>query len=184
MNELFDQPNNKGSKSNNFRQVDWIKTASEAQRPFRAGVVGWQNSVYVVCQLIENHKAVTQENPSKIDPHHPMKCLVSRRLVIASLQELATKVHVWCATLHKSKIDCSTLDAVCAVHNATLERAKRQWEPIRQLAFHFNDLSLPSDDLIKVYGAVDLVSDNEIDNVWNAIWSIGNKARDISLNYV
>jgi hypothetical protein len=49
-------------------QIEWIKSASGDARRYRAMVIGWQNSLYAINQLIQTYnKRAIQQQPEERD---------------------------------------------------------------------------------------------------------------------
>jgi hypothetical protein len=98
-------------------QIEWIKDASGETQRGRAMVVGWQNSLYSMNQLIQSYNQLTiQGERPQSDPHAPMRIIAARRQVLASLLELKERLNEWLFQQSGSRLH---LDQLCAQVGST-----------------------------------------------------------------
>ena len=145
-------------------------------------IVGWQNSLYAVNQLIETYNSITLRLEPETDPHEPMRVIAARRQVLASLLELKNKLDEWVGILNKAGCDCFAINAVRKAHRAALDQAEA-WRQIRNLTFHYGDIIEPPDDLLCTYYRISRITDAGVNSVWQAMVEVGCAARDVALNH-
>ena len=161
-------------------QILWIESAGDAQKRFRGIVVGWQNSVYTLGQLISSYNELTL-NP-RDPPVEPMKVLAARRQILSSLLELKTKLDECIGLLNRDGIDCRSVNSLRRINREKLERAD-SWRAIRNLTFHYGDITEAPNGLVETYHSVGAITDRDVNEVWMAIADLGRGLRDLALNY-
>ncbi len=65
-------------------------------------VIGWQNSLYAINQLIQTYNNLAIQQQPEADPHEPMRIIAARRQILASLLELKNKLDIWVGNLNKA----------------------------------------------------------------------------------
>jgi hypothetical protein len=163
-------------------QIEWIKDSSGETQRCRALVVGWQNSLYSINQLIQSYNQLTiQGEQPQSDPHAPMRIIAARRQVLASLLELKERLNEWIGYFNKAGVDCTSINSARKLVRLALDRAD-SWRTIRNLTFHYGDIVEPPDRLLVTYDAISQISDAEINSVWQAMIEVGQAARNVTLN--
>jgi len=163
-------------------QIEWIESASGDSKRHRAMIVGWQNSLYAISQLIQTYNSITLKPEPNPDPHEPMRVIAARRQVLASLLELKDRLDEWVGYFNRARFDCSSINAVRRACRSALDQAQ-SWRNIRNLTFHYRDIIEPPDDLVATYRAISSISDAEVNSVWQAMIEVGQAAKNVALNH-
>jgi hypothetical protein len=163
-------------------QIEWIESASGDARRHRAMIVGWQNSIYAINQLVEKYNSITLTPEPKSDRHEPMRVIAARRQVLASVLELKNRLDEWLGYFNKSRFDCSSINAVRKTYRSALDQAEC-WRTIRNLTFHYGDVIEPPEDLLNTYYAIAHITDEEVNSVWQAMIEVGQIVKNVALNY-
>lgn len=142
-------------------------------------VVGWQNSVATINQMvtafnIEYHK---QEEEKKA--HHGMKMIAIKKMIASSLVELKCRVDDWVARLNKDGEDTTKINEKRKEFRPLLNRAE-ELRNIRNISFHYLDLTLQADDLAQVYEEIEKWDIQEMNEILKAICSVGEAAKEIA----
>lgn len=161
-------------------EIKWIEDGNPAQRPFRAYVIGWQNSRYAINRLVQSYNDLVIPTGTR-DGHQEMQIGAVRRQILASLLELKEKLDQRNGQLRKAGIDTASIEAIRKAHRSRLDKAD-SWRGIRNLTFHFGDVIEPDSDLVATYKSVLRISDAEVNDVWTAIVAVGEEMRKIALD--
>ena len=160
-------------------QIEWIKDASGETQRCRAMVVGWQNSLYSINQLIQSYNQLTiQEERPQSDPHAPMRIIAARRQVLASLLELKERLNEWIGYFNKAGVDCTSINSVRKVVRVASGLVENHTKSDFSLWGHCRTARSATRNI-----RCNLqISDAEINSVWQAMIEVGQAARNVALN--
>ena len=161
----------------------WIAGAVDAARKHRAMIVAWDTFQYTIIQQMSVLDGMPPPDSPEYKPTTPCAILAAKRQLLASLVEAPTKLGNWINDLHKTGFDCSKINQVRKDVRPTLDKVDR-WRDIRNLAAHHLDFTLPPDEMIVLYEAIDRVSVGEINEVWNAVLRLGMLASSLTLERI
>jgi len=161
--------------------IQWIEDGSPKQRPFRAYIIGWQNSRYAINRLIESYNALTV-GAAKPNAKEELNIAAVRRHILSSLLELKGKLDSKYGHLRRDQINTSSINAVRGARRADLEHAEK-WRDIRNLTFHFGDVIETDAQLVATYKSIFAVTDAEVNAVWNAIDAVGEAMKTLASDH-
>lgn len=151
--------------------VEWIERATEPQAPYRAFVVGWQNSISAVSRQIKSYNALTiPKRP--LEGHDEMDVAAVRRHIVSCLVELKATLDDRYGVFRKDGLPTTSIDHVRNARRRDLDSVER-WRDIRNLTFHFADVMRPRDELVTTYQSILEIKDEEVNCAWEAIVDVG-----------
>ena len=160
-------------------EVQWIEDGTPAQKPFRAFVIGWQNSRYAINRQIESYNALTLPAKKRTD-HEEMQVAAVRRHIVSSMVELREKLDQKYGHFRRDGIPTASIDAMRKERRADLDRAET-WRDIRNLTFHFGDVVATDTDLVVTYKSILQITDTEVNSVWLALVAVGEAMKQLAL---
>src|SRR5437763_1240134 len=84
-------------------QLQWIRDAAEPEQTFRRMVIGWQSVLAALnaTVLAFNSEYLRSDAAKEANPHHGMKEIAIKKLVIGSLREIKPRLYEWYWELDK-----------------------------------------------------------------------------------
>jgi len=155
-------------------QITWIDEADDPQRTFRRMVVGWQNILITMnaTVLAFNAEYLKPPDEKNANPHHGMKEIAIKKLVIGALREIKPQLDDW----------YRSMDELGALTDKTKDEKKRvravarqvdKFVRIRNNAFHFGDPNEDTDWLIQLYKEIENADINLLNQVLRDFVSLG-----------
>jgi hypothetical protein len=160
-------------------EIQWVEDGTPAQKPFRAFVIGWQNSRYAINRQIESYNALTLPAKKRTE-HEEMQVAAVRRHIVSSMVELREKLDQKYGHFRRDGIPTAPIDGVRNGHRADLDRAE-SWRAVRNLTFHFGDIVATDIDLVATYNSILQITDAEVNSVWVAIVTVGEAMKQLAL---
>ena len=161
-------------------QLSWLIDAPPDKKPYRAMVVGWQNSSTAINHLVSTFNDEYLKSPEDKNSHHGMKEIAIKKLIVSSIVEMKCKVDEWAGKLNKDGEDTQAINQERKANRALLDKAE-QLRDIRNIGFHYGDVMLSADEMIQIYQATDQWNLQELNDILGAIYKVGNLAKDIAL---
>lgn len=160
-------------------EIQWIEAGTAEQKPFRAFVIGWQNSCYAITRQIESYNALTIPK-RELTGHQEMQIGAVRRHILSCIVELIEKLDQKYGHFRRDGIPTAAIDRVRDAQRAELDKAQA-WRGIRNLTFHFGDIIETPADLVSTYKDVLQIPDDAINSVWMAIVAVGEEMKQLAL---
>jgi hypothetical protein len=153
-------------------QLNWLKTAAAAEKPYVAMVVGWQTVRETLNSTVMrfNSKFFDPTN----DPHHQMKIIAAKQSVVASLKELLVSIGRWRDKLGSAQQLSDESKQLWKQLHPTLDKIK-QFRDIRNCAFHFGDYLEEPDTLESMYDEINMYNLDSTNEMLRALYSMGQQ---------
>ena len=143
-------------------------------------VVGWQNSEAAINHLVSTFNAEYLKPHEDKSHHQGMTEIAIKKLIVSSMVELKCKVDEWVGKLNRDGEDTQTINQEIKTNRDLLDKVE-QLRDIRNIGFHYGDVMLSADEMIKVYKDIEQCNLHELNDILDAIYKIGNSAKDIAL---
>lgn len=159
--------------------IEWIEDATAAQAPYRAFVVGWQNSISAINRQIKSYNVLTIPKRT-LSGRDEMDVAAVRRHIVSCLVELKVKLDDRYGLFRRDNLPTASIDLVRDARRRDLDSVER-WRDIRNLTFHFADVMRPSDELIATYKSILEIKDEDVNSAWEAIVEVGQAMKLVAL---
>jgi len=159
-------------------QLNWVKEGTGLEKDFRSMVVGWQTVVDTLNATVLRFNSKYFEKAD--DPHHPMKLIAVKAVVVASLREIKLMLEKWQNRLHqRSALSQGTKDLKKSLNPILLKIDGLK--EVRNLAFHFGDPLQDPDELLGLYENIDEYKIDELNTMLRALVDLGFQMRQDAL---
>lgn len=150
-------------------QLQWVKEATGDVKVLRTMVVGSQTVLETLNSTVLrfNNHYFTRTN----DPHHEMKVIAAKQIMIASLRELRLMLDLWNGKLRDMGALSQTIIDLRRQHRQTLDRI-HQFKDVRNCAFHFGDPLETPDKLVELYEYVQGFDLDDLNAMLRALYDL------------
>lgn len=159
-------------------QLEWLKAATGDVQVFRAMAVGAQavlQTLNATVMRFNQHFFVQTD-----DPHHEMRVIAAKQIVIASLRELRLRLDDWNKKLREMNALSEKTIELRRQHRQLLDRI-HQFKDVRNCAFHFGDPLEPPDDLVALYEYVQGFDLDDLNTMLRALYDLVLQMRQDAL---
>lgn len=161
-------------------QIDWVREASEPQQTFRRMVVGWQNANLALGAYVMAFNATYLDKVKRESPDYRMNEIAKKKQIIAALYEVRDRLNEWYHALDKlgalspeGKIEKIRVRKLLALMSSFVR--------VRNATFHFGDPLENTTDLLKLYEQVDATDLNLLNELLDAMRSLGERFKNDAL---
>jgi hypothetical protein len=155
-------------------QIRWINEASEPSKTYRKMVVGWQSVLASLnaTVLAFNSEYLKSEAAKDANPHHGMKEIAIKKMVIGALREIKPRLYEWYRELEtRGVLSAATVEEKKRVKHVAAQVEK--FDEVRNLAFHYGDPVEPTDSLLQLYQDIESRDIDFLNRVLRNLISLG-----------